>query len=119
LIVALPGVPREMKAIVEGPLQAILTERLGSGGYCELELIVDCGDESVLAPLLKIVAANHPEAYIKSRAREFGAAVKFLVTISAAGESPEQAKSFAESARNELDTLLVGADIEVVNASQQ
>jgi molybdenum cofactor synthesis domain-containing protein len=116
LIVALPGVPREMKAIVEGPLQPMLAERLGSGGYCELELIADCGDESVLAPLLKSVAADHPEAYVKSRAREFGATVKFLITISAAGASPEQAKSFAESARKQLEKALALENIPIQTA---
>jgi molybdenum cofactor synthesis domain-containing protein len=111
LIVALPGVPREMKAIAEGPLHPILSERLGAGGYRELELVAECGDESVLAPLLKRVVATHPEAYIKSRAREFGPEVRFLVTISAAGSTAEQARSLAESARDDLETVLAAANI--------
>jgi hypothetical protein len=65
----------------------------------------------VLAPLLKRVVATHPEAYIKSRARGFGAEVKFLVTISAAGNTSEHARSLAESARNELESVLAAVNI--------
>src|SRR5262249_43318543 len=37
-IVCLPGVPSELKAIVEGPLQPLLGEVFGLGSYRELEI---------------------------------------------------------------------------------
>src|ERR1041384_1744833 len=48
-IVALPGVPAELKAIVERPPQALLKEMFGRGSYREREVMVECGDESRLA----------------------------------------------------------------------
>ncbi|HXG64602.1 MAG TPA: competence/damage-inducible protein A, partial [Blastocatellia bacterium] len=52
-IVSLPGVPKELKAIVEGPLQSFLQEVFGQGSFRERELMVECGDESALAPVLR------------------------------------------------------------------
>jgi molybdenum cofactor synthesis domain-containing protein len=116
LIVALPGVPKELKGIVEGPLQPTLISRLDGGSYREIELSADCGDESVLAPILQAVAAAHPETYIKSRARGFGAEVNFLITISASGRDTEQANCRVESARDELIAALAKGGIEAVAA---
>ena len=118
LIVALPGVPRELESIVEGPLNRLLIETLGSGGYAELELIAASGDESVLAPLLERVAKAHPGAYIKSRAREFGPDVKFLVTVSATGSSREEAVAAIENAAAAVVGTLAEAGIKVVRRGE-
>lgn len=111
LIVALPGVPRELKSIVEGPLQTLLVEKLGGGSYREIELIADCGDESVLAPILRVCAAAHPSAYIKSRARGFGPEVKFLITISAHGRDWEQVALQVDQTAEGLVSALSSAGI--------
>jgi nicotinamide-nucleotide amidase len=117
LLIALPGVPKELRAIVEGPLQATLNTRLGGGAYREIELVADCGDESVLAPILRAVSAAHPEAYIKSRARGFGPEIKFLITVSASGQDTEQARRRVDSARDELSEVLSRAGINIVVSS--
>jgi molybdenum cofactor synthesis domain-containing protein len=97
-IVALPGVPAELKAIVEGPLQPLLEEVLGTAGYCEREIVVACGDESQLAPLLREVAAAHPEVYVKSHASHFGRDVRFRVVLSASASSAEQTYRLVQAA---------------------
>lgn len=101
-IVSLPGVPAELKAIVEGPLQPVLQEVFERGSYREREMTVDCGDESQLAPALRKVTAAHPDVYIKSRASHFGPNVKFRILLSATAASAEQAEGAIEAAASDL-----------------
>lgn len=110
-IVSLPGVPAELKAIVEGPLQSLLAEVFGRGSYREREITVGCGDESVLAPALREVAALHPDVYIKSRASRFGPEVRFRILISSSASSAEEADSMIESAATDLTRALGDAGI--------
>jgi len=112
-IVSLPGVPAELKGIVEGPLEGLLAELFGSGAYLERELLVDCGDESLLAPLLQEVTAIHPGVYIKSRARSFGSDVKLRVTLAASGATTEEVETRLGQAENALTSLLRSRGIQV------
>jgi molybdenum cofactor synthesis domain-containing protein len=111
-IVSLPGVPAELKGIVEGPLQSLLAEVFSQGGYREREITVGCGDESVLAPVLRQVASLHPNVYIKSRASRFGPDVRFRILISCSAASAEEAGRMIESAASELTRLLGNAGIQ-------
>ena len=111
-IVSLPGVPAELKAIIEGPLQTLLNEVFGRGSYREREMTVECGDESALAPALRQVASAHPNVYIKSRASHFGRDVVFRITISASASSPEEADRMIERASEDLARALQNAGIE-------
>jgi molybdenum cofactor synthesis domain-containing protein len=113
-IVSLPGVPAELKAIVEGPLQSLLAGFLGGGIYRERELNVDCGDESELAAVLHEVAKLHPEAYIKSRASHFGHDVRFRIVIGVAARNAQEADQIMESASSELSRALEDAGISIV-----
>jgi len=90
-IVSLPGVPGELKTIVEGPLRDLLRRIFGRGSYRERELVVNCGDESQLAPVLSKVSTNHPEVYIKPRASHFGENLQFHILISASAENDSEA----------------------------
>lgn len=101
-VISLPGVPAELKAIIEKPLQSTLKELFGRGSYRERELIVNCGDESLLAPALSKVSANHPGVYIKSRAAGFGPDVKFRILISASAASDEEAEHAIQDSASDL-----------------
>jgi molybdenum cofactor synthesis domain-containing protein len=116
VIVSLPGVPAELKGIVEGTLDELLSEVLGAGTYLERELLIDCSDESLLAPLLREVAAAHPDVYIKSRARSFGPDVKLRVTLAASGASSEEVESRIGLAAGDLTTVLRSHGIQEVLA---
>ena len=105
-IISLPGVPAELKAIVEGPLQYLLVEVFGRRAYREREIFVECGDESQLAPLLREVVSSHPDVYIKSRASRFGPDVKFRILIATSGASVEQAEHSIESVATDLSRSL-------------
>jgi len=111
-IVSLPGVPAELKAIVEGPLQDLLARTFGRGSYREREITVGCGDESELAPALRRVAFLHPEVYIKSRASRFGPDVLFRIVISASAASAEEASRLIASAASDLTRTLGDAGIQ-------
>jgi molybdenum cofactor synthesis domain-containing protein len=108
-IVALPGVPAELKAIVEGPLQSLLGRVFGRNAYRERELTINCGDESELAPALRQVASLHPDVYIKSRASHFGLGVRFRVLVSASAPTAEEAERKIEGAASDLTGVLADA----------
>jgi molybdenum cofactor synthesis domain-containing protein len=110
-IVSLPGVPAELRGIIEGPLQSLLTEVFGRGSYRERQITVECGDESELAPALRKVASAHPEVYIKSRASHFGSDVRFRILVSASGASAEETEQMIESAAADLIRMLADAGI--------
>jgi molybdopterin-biosynthesis enzyme MoeA-like protein len=112
-IVSLPGVPAELKSIVEGPLEGLLNEVFGRGGYRERELTVRCGDESVLAPILRRVAAAHTDVYIKSRASSFGQDVRFRIMISASAESAASASRMIERAAADIARSFAEAGIQI------
>lgn len=110
-VISLPGVPAELKGIVEGPLQSVLAGIFGSGSYRERELTVDCGDESQLAPLLSEVARLHPEVYIKSRASHFGPDVKFRILLSASADSGAEADRLIASAASDFARIVGSSKI--------
>jgi molybdenum cofactor synthesis domain-containing protein len=111
-VISLPGVPGELKGIVEGALQSVLTEIFGYGSYRERELNVDCGDESQLAPILRQIASLHPDVYIKSRASQFGADVKFRILLSASAARGDAADQMIEAAASDLLRMLRDSEIQ-------
>jgi nicotinamide-nucleotide amidase len=110
-IVSLPGVPAELKAIVEGPLQSLLAEVFGRGSYREREITVGCRDESELSPALSQVVSLNPDVYIKSRASRFGIGVRFRILISSSAASAEEAGRMIERAASDLTRALGEAGI--------
>ncbi len=112
-IICLPGVPAEMRGIVEGPLQPLLQEILGAGAYAEWAVITDCGDESTLAPLLRRVIAMHPGVYVKSLATHFGSDVKLRVILSTAGQDTATVQAELQAALDDLQRELYEGSIGV------
>lgn len=110
-LICLPGVPEEMKAIVQGALAPYLQSRFGRAGFAELRMLVDCGDESRLAPLLEEIRRQLPQVYIKSRARAFGPGVRLRIYFSATASTPEEAQALIEKARCRLEEQLAKAGI--------
>lgn len=86
LIVALPGVPSEMRDIFQNALQPHLKKIFGKAYYAEKTLIVDLNDESRIAPLLWELQSAWPQAYIKSRPKGFDEGMKILITVAMSGE---------------------------------
>ncbi|HEY7913448.1 MAG TPA: molybdopterin-binding protein [Blastocatellia bacterium] len=110
-IISLPGVPGELKAIVEGPLQTLLGEIFGRGSYREREILVECGDESLLAPALREVSSRHKDVYIKSRASRFDRDPVFRIQISASAKSAGEAEALVSRAESDLKSAFQTAGI--------
>lgn len=118
MIVCLPGVPAELKAIFLSFAQTHLATLLGSRTFLEWTLVTDCGDESILAPEVNRVATGHPHVYVKSRAQAYGDGVPLRVTLSASGDEPTAVEAWIESAKRDLIDALAVNGIEVVEAVQ-
>jgi molybdenum cofactor synthesis domain-containing protein len=71
-IVSLPGVPGELRAIVDESLGDVLDRIFGTAAFSEQVLVVGSQDESAIAHILADVEAEHPLVYIKSRAQQIG-----------------------------------------------
>lgn len=84
-IICLPGVPAELKGIFATSLQPFLRQTFGAGVFVERVVAAECNDESLLAPVVNRVAADHPDVYVKSWARPFGETVWLKITLSASG----------------------------------
>ncbi|NLG48877.1 MAG: competence/damage-inducible protein A [Chloroflexi bacterium] len=117
-VVSLPGVPGELKDIFQGSLAPVLRDLLGEAHFAQWKATVDCGDESVLAPLLSAVAAAHPEVYTKSRARRFGPDVRFSITLSARGETQAVVRDLLGAAWEDLRARLEKQGIGVISLDQ-
>lgn len=112
-LISLPGVPEELKGIYEESLQPTLKAIFGDSYYDEKAVVAHCGDESMLAPILKEVVEAHPHVYVKSRARRFGPEVKILITLSSAGEDIEEVKRRIDHVSEHLAMALTKAGIGV------
>jgi molybdenum cofactor synthesis domain-containing protein len=84
-IVSLPGVPGEMQAIFTSTLQPLLARTIGAGGYVERTIVLDKGDESRIAELLRDVQDHHPLVYVKSRGQMLEDGLHLTVVLSLGG----------------------------------
>jgi len=87
-IISVPGVPSELKGIVEQSLQQFFEQVFSEGGSLSRCIAVGCNDESLLEPILIQVVKNHPEIYTKSLATTIGEnpEMDIIMTISGIGE---------------------------------
>ena len=116
-IVCLPGVPGEMKAIWESSLPPVLEALFGESTFRERVVTAACGDESMLAPILRAVTARHPEVYIKSRAKRLGVDLTFAITLSLSGSDPAAIESTLRRTAEDLTAALEEAGIGVITGN--
>jgi nicotinamide-nucleotide amidase len=86
-VVSLPGVPGELKAIVDESLEALVAEVFGDARYEERSLEVELQDESAIADILRAAEQAYPAVYVKSRAKVLGSTPVIRITLSGRGES--------------------------------
>jgi molybdenum cofactor synthesis domain-containing protein len=102
-IVCLPGVPAEMRAIWQTSLQPLLHETFGDQVHLERAIAAECKDESLLAPVVNRVAANHPGVYVKSWATPFNDERFWLkVSVSASGVDRSAVDALLDDAMADL-----------------
>jgi molybdenum cofactor synthesis domain-containing protein len=106
-IVALPGVPQELKGIWQESLTPVLEELFGESAYVEQTVYTDTPDDSVLAPYLDAVVERHPEVYIKSHVKAFGSGERRIrVTFSMAGRDRAAVEAAVQAAIQDLTETL-------------
>ena len=69
VLIALPGVPREMEAIFEQTVAPMLRHASHGAIFYEESIYADDVMESALAPLIDKVMIDNPEVYVKSHPR--------------------------------------------------
>lgn len=114
-ICALPGPPRENRPMAEEELIPRLADPIGLplGAYRERHLRADCKDESVLAPLLRQVDAQHPDVYVKSRAAAFEEQHQFRIVLVTRADDVDTAEQRLDATEQTLDGVLGDAGIAV------
>ena len=113
-IVCLPGVPAELKGIFEESLGPLLKALYGEGYYNELVIQTDCGDESLLAPVVNRLAARYPQVYVKSRAKAYGPQVRLKITLGARGAGRAAVEALLQEAAGELTDALAGIGVAIL-----
>jgi nicotinamide-nucleotide amidase len=102
VIFALPGVPKEMKAIFDGEVLPRLKNILGAKFYLEDIVKTKLRDESVLGEFIERVMKQVPGVYLKSKPTRFGRDVELEVTITAAGSHREDVQTRIDDAKRLL-----------------
>jgi nicotinamide-nucleotide amidase len=118
-IVSLPGVPGELTAIVDGPLDALLSEVFGVAHYEERSLVVGIQDESAIAHILRRAEADHPLVYVKSRAKVIGSVRALRITVSARAGTASEVDGLLEGAAEQLLTQIAAAGFEVWRVTEE
>ena len=107
LVVALPGVPREMEAIFEGSVVPLLSRIAPPRSLVECGLIIRGVPESSLAPALSEIARKHPSSYIKSHPKGHETDQPIIeVKVLASGETADDA---LREARSVIDAVAEAA----------
>lgn len=115
LIICLPGVPGELRAIFQGALAPLWAERFQGYSYDEWIVAVRGAGESTLAPFLRQVVSAYPQVYVKSRAQGFDpkTGVHVLITLSATATSASEVQADLQAALETLEQALEEAGAEV------
>ncbi|MGE4558788.1 MAG: competence/damage-inducible protein A [Desulfobulbus sp.] len=102
-IISLPGVPPELKGIINDTLKPFLDECFGGGDSFAHRITVRCNDESIMAPALSRVVGHHPQVYIKSLARALGEVPELDILFTATGGEGDTPEAWVREAVAELE----------------
>ncbi len=116
-VCALPGPPRELQPMVQKYLIPRLGELVPLAAFQERHYRAYCRDESVLAPLLREVAARHREVYVKSRAAAYHVEATFRLLLATRAPTPEEATARLDAAEEDLQAVLQRANIRLERTS--
>ncbi|RJS78632.1 nicotinamide mononucleotide deamidase-related protein [Candidatus Bathyarchaeota archaeon] len=106
ILIALPGVPKEMEAIFEESVVPLLKEQSGGVTFFETSIYVDGVMESSIAPLINQTMSNNPYVYIKSHPRGEERKPHVEIHLSTTAKDSETAKKRLEKVIIELSELI-------------
>ena len=119
VLIALPGVPREMEAIFEASVVPLLRQAAGDVGFYELSIYADNIMESILAPLIDTVMHDNPLVYIKSHPKGMENKPHMELHLSTSGKSSENFQERLTTAAVQLSALIEKTGGEVVKAESR
>jgi len=105
-IVALPGVPPEMKAIFEESLVPILKKAAGKVTFFETSIDVTGCMESAIAPLIERVMHDNPYVYIKSHPKFEEKIPHLELHLSTTAEESKTARKLVGTALIQLSEMI-------------
>lgn len=107
-IIALPGVPKELRAIFSEHVAPLIRDKAGTDVYVSRTIRVARVFESELAPLINRVMKQHPEVYIKSHPQggEGRGTSKIRLDFSNKGHDPSEGREAISEAIAHMRCLL-------------
>jgi molybdenum cofactor synthesis domain-containing protein len=105
-LIALPGVPSEMKAIFEESVVPLLKKQAGDTTFFETSIFADSVMESTLAPLIDQAMHENPWVYIKSHPKSEEEKPHIELHFSTTAKDSRIAKNRLEKAIMQLSELI-------------
>jgi len=105
-IIALPGVPEEMKAIFDEHIAPLVRKASKNAVFYEVSLLCIGIVESDLAPLIDKVMHDNPYVYVKSHPKAAEAIPKIEIHLSTTSDDVEKAKARISSTIMQLTELI-------------
>jgi len=116
VLIALPGVPKEMEAIFEASVVPLLREAAGDLGFFEMSIYADSIMESVLAPLIDKVMHDNGGVYIKSHPKGRENSPHMELHLSTTGKPADAPEDRLRKASLDLAGLIEKAGGQIVKA---
>ena len=114
VLIALPGVPREMEAIFEETVEPLLKKISHDRVFVEESLYVDGIMESVLAPLIDEAMHDNPKIYIKSHPKSEENKPHIEIHFSATTTTRREGREKLRKAITQLSALIVKSKGKIV-----
>ena len=105
-LIALPGVPSEMKAIFEESVAPLVKKEAGANVFFERSIFIDGIMESALAPLVDRVMGDNSYVYIKSHPRGQEKKPHLEVHFSTTAKDLDTAEKCIDDALTQLSQLI-------------
>ncbi|MGC8496520.1 MAG: competence/damage-inducible protein A [Thermoplasmata archaeon] len=113
MILSLPGVPAELKAIFEKILKPILINEFGTRVFTEKVLVLSKRDESRISGVLKYLSETYKDMYFKSRSQIFGNERKLTLTIAIRGDNLEETSIKINNVLNDIKERLLEVEVNI------
>lgn len=114
VLIVLPGVPHEMKAIFEDAVVPLLKQAAGDFGFFELSIYANGVMESIIAPFIDEVMHDNPLVYIKSHPKSKESSPHMELHLSTTGDPANNPEKQLSKAAMELANLIEKVGGEVV-----
>lgn len=105
-LIALPGVPSEMKAIFEDSIVPLFKQVAGNVTFFETSLDITGIGESAVAPLIDQVMYNNPYIYLKSHPKGAERVPRIELHLSTTAEDSKAAKNRISKALIQISELI-------------